>query len=617
MRYTMAVGLISLSAQGASAIPPGFVEETVISGVNEPVGLAFGPDRLMYVWQKDGIIRIYRDAQVVNPLLFDLRDEVNTFWTRGMTGLALDPDFANNGYIYLAYTVDWEYYITGGNPDQNNLDTTRDTFGRIVRYTLDANSGFTTVVDNSRWIMIGQTHNTGFPVTFASHTQDSIVFASDGTMLISGGDGASMSGVDVGGPRSSCCSTNTAEIDGILSEKEQIGAFRSQLVDTHAGKILRVDPATAEGVQSNPFYDANDPSSPRSRVWVLGLRNPFAFGIRPETGSDDPADGNPGVLVIGDVGWDNWERLNVATTGGQNMGWPRFEGLINAPGYSTQDIANLDAPNPLFDGGGCAQEFFFFNDLIVQETQNAPSFPNPCNSNVQIDEDLTFMNTRAALAWRNGRQFNPLTMVPIFNDNGFAVQVPIDNASSPVEGPHLAGIGTVGGTFYSGNKFPDEYQGAYFFADSGGNGQPGWIMAATFNKQHALERVWEFRADDVGLSPTHIVIDPEGYGVYFTNLQRANAGEIRRIVVDCNGNGQGDDLDIDDGLSEDANGNGVPDECEGCLADLDGDEDADADDFFAYLDLFASGDSGADLDEDGDADADDFFAYLDLFAQGC
>ncbi|MCB9844969.1 MAG: PQQ-binding-like beta-propeller repeat protein [Phycisphaeraceae bacterium] len=55
----------------------------------------------------------------------------------------------------------------------------------------------------------------------------------------------------------------------------------------------------------------------------------------------------------------------------------------------------------------------------------------------------------------------------------------------------------------------------------------------------------------------------------------------------------------------------------GCRADIDGDGDADGDDFFTYLDLFAAGDPDADLDGDGDRDADDFFAYLDLFAQGC
>ncbi len=55
-----------------------------------------------------------------------------------------------------------------------------------------------------------------------------------------------------------------------------------------------------------------------------------------------------------------------------------------------------------------------------------------------------------------------------------------------------------------------------------------------------------------------------------------------------------------------------------CPADLDGDNDTDADDFFAYLDAFAAGDLDVcDIDEDGDCDADDFFGYLDLFAQGC
>ncbi len=55
-----------------------------------------------------------------------------------------------------------------------------------------------------------------------------------------------------------------------------------------------------------------------------------------------------------------------------------------------------------------------------------------------------------------------------------------------------------------------------------------------------------------------------------------------------------------------------------CPADLDGDGDADADDFFDYLDAFASGNqSVCDLDGDGDCDADDFFGYLDQFAAGC
>ena len=60
-------------------------------------------------------------------------------------------------------------------------------------------------------------------------------------------------------------------------------------------------------------------------------------------------------------------------------------------------------------------------------------------------------------------------------------------------------------------------------------------------------------------------------------------------------------------------------ECEdaGCPADIDGNGTLDADDFFAFLDLFAAGDPRADITGNGIIDANDFFAYLDLFVAGC
>ncbi len=54
-----------------------------------------------------------------------------------------------------------------------------------------------------------------------------------------------------------------------------------------------------------------------------------------------------------------------------------------------------------------------------------------------------------------------------------------------------------------------------------------------------------------------------------------------------------------------------------CPADIDGDGDLDAKDFFAFLDLFAAGDARADITGNGVIDANDFFAYLDLFVAGC
>ncbi len=54
-----------------------------------------------------------------------------------------------------------------------------------------------------------------------------------------------------------------------------------------------------------------------------------------------------------------------------------------------------------------------------------------------------------------------------------------------------------------------------------------------------------------------------------------------------------------------------------CRADLTGDGDLGADDFFLFLDLFAGGDDRADFDDNGGLDADDFFQFLDLFSLGC
>ena len=64
----------------------------------------------------------------------------------------------------------------------------------------------------------------------------------------------------------------------------------------------------------------------------------------------------PGRLYIGDVGWNTWEELDVCDGPGQNFGWPAFEGLTEQSSYITANVANRDAPNPLFGAGGCTRQ---------------------------------------------------------------------------------------------------------------------------------------------------------------------------------------------------------------------------------------------------------------------
>lgn len=84
------------------------------------------------------------------------------------------------------------------------------------------------------------------------------------------------------------------------------------------------DDLTGDGLPSNPFYDTTDARSPQSRIYSLGYRNPFRFSIVKNTGDTDITAGNPGTLILGDVGWSKWEEIDIIKTPGLNAGWPIF-----------------------------------------------------------------------------------------------------------------------------------------------------------------------------------------------------------------------------------------------------------------------------------------------------
>ena len=92
---------------------PGFATEVVATVPPYTlVGLAFAPDGRLFVWQKNGVVRIIKNGVLLPTPFVDLSSHVNTFDDRGMWGLTFDPDFANNGYVYVTYT-----YENAGNPN--------------------------------------------------------------------------------------------------------------------------------------------------------------------------------------------------------------------------------------------------------------------------------------------------------------------------------------------------------------------------------------------------------------------------------------------------------------------------------------------------------------------
>lgn len=326
--FSCLVGIgLSLAAAPAPAVtvPAGFAVESLPFTFDLPTAIAFLPDGRLLVAEKGGIVYVVTGA-TRHPLWVGEEEVLNTD-DRGLLAIAVDPDFETNRFLYFLYTVD---------PDSNGieLDNYDDAFARLTRYQASASDP--NVVDlATRTVLIGRTWREGFASGSGTHSICALEWGSDGSLLVSAGDGAHHDQVDAGGLDPGLFAPERTD------PLEDIGAFRAQDLRSLDGKLLRIDPATGLGYPGNPFFDG-DPASNRSRVWAYGMRNPFRVARKPGTGATDPADDDPGTLYVGDVGWITWEEIHVVRTPGPNFGWPCFEGREGHPDYHAATPAHHD-----------------------------------------------------------------------------------------------------------------------------------------------------------------------------------------------------------------------------------------------------------------------------------
>ncbi len=376
-----------LYAADPPPVTPGdqLATQSIVTGLIQPTSLDFTPDgSKMYVAEQRGIVRVVDNGILLATPFLDFRDRVNGTRDRGLLDIAVHPNFTQNPYVYLLYTYDPPQVSQQAAGSLAGPDGNGNRAGRMTRVTADAATNYTTIIPNSEVVLIGGnstwnnfnafanstvnfseppagilpngTNLNDFIATDSeSHTVGSIEFGLDGSLFVSIGDGTSYNQVD---PRTA----------------------RVQDIDNLSGKILRIDPLTGRGLSNNPFYNG-DSNANRSKVYQLGLRNPFRIAPHPTSGQ----------LYVGDVGWTQWEEINAAPAGA-NFGWPWYEGG-NGSSLRTGGYQNLAAAQTFYASGQTVTPSLYalnhssgINAIVLGDFYSGSTYPSTYQNNLFFND---------------------------------------------------------------------------------------------------------------------------------------------------------------------------------------------------------------------------------------
>ncbi len=207
-----------------ATLPSGF-QETILAGSGLPnaTAIAVAPDGRVFVCLQAGQLRVIKNGVLLaTPFLTVTVDSTSE---RGLIGVALDPNFATNHFVYVQYTV------PGTSPHN-----------RVSRFTANGD----VAVVGSETVLLNLS-----PQAAAIHNAGALHFrpAPDGRLYIAVGDNG-----------------NSAN---------------AQTLSNLHGKLLRIN-SDGSIPTDNPFFTtATDPTS---AIWALGLRNPFTFAVQPMSG---------------------------------------------------------------------------------------------------------------------------------------------------------------------------------------------------------------------------------------------------------------------------------------------------------------------------------------------
>ncbi len=265
-------------------------EQTVLdASPTNPMELVVTPDGVVLYVELYGTVKKYDPA--TGTVSVALRLDVFHEFEDGLAGIALDPAFESNGWVYL-------FYSPAGD----------EAVQHVSRFTFDG----ATISPQSEQVLLK------IPVQREQccHTGGSLAFGPDGNLFIATGD-----------------NTNPFESEGYapIDERTGRGAWDAQKSSANTndlrGKILRIKPlpdGTYAIPEGNLFPVGTDATRPE--IYVMGVRNPFRFSIDPETrwlywGDIGPDAGNYD-RARGPRGHDEWNRTREAG----HFGWPHCIG---------------------------------------------------------------------------------------------------------------------------------------------------------------------------------------------------------------------------------------------------------------------------------------------------
>src|SRR5205814_10692589 len=102
----------------------GFALDIVASGLTNTTNAAWLPDGRILFTEKAGLVKVFKNGAILPTPFIDITNEVNDYWDHGLLGIAADPNFATNGFVYLLYTY-----------EDNSANYSGTKTGRLARYT--------------------------------------------------------------------------------------------------------------------------------------------------------------------------------------------------------------------------------------------------------------------------------------------------------------------------------------------------------------------------------------------------------------------------------------------------------------------------------------------------